>query len=113
MHELGVVIEVIKTVEQFAAENGVTKIDTVVLQIGELSSIIPQYVHSVYPAAVDGTAMQDTKLKIEILPGNARCKDCGKVFNVREHNAQCPACGSKQMELLGGREFFIKEIIAC
>ncbi|MDR3284658.1 MAG: hydrogenase maturation nickel metallochaperone HypA [Treponema sp.] len=112
MHELGVVIEVVKTVEQFAAENGVTKIDTVVLQIGELSSIIPQYVRSVYPAAVDGTALQDTKLEIEILPGNALCADCRKVFNVREHNAACPRCGGKKMELLGGKEFFIKEIIA-
>jgi hydrogenase nickel incorporation protein HypA/HybF len=113
MHELGVVIEVVKTVEQFAAENGVTKIDTIVLQIGELSSIIPQYVHSVYPAAVDGTPMQDTKLEIEVLPGNALCKDCSKVFNVRENHGQCPVCGGRNMEVLGGREFFIKEIIAC
>jgi hydrogenase nickel incorporation protein HypA/HybF len=104
---------VVKTVEQFAAENGVSTVDTIVLQIGELSSIIPQYVRSVYPAAVDGTSLQDTKLDIEILPGNALCKDCGKVFNVREHKAVCPACSGKNMELLGGREFFIKEIIAC
>ncbi|MBL8967680.1 MAG: hydrogenase maturation nickel metallochaperone HypA, partial [Spirochaetaceae bacterium] len=41
MHELGVVIEIVKTVEDFAKANGVTKVDTIVLQIGELSSIIP------------------------------------------------------------------------
>ncbi|MDR0584273.1 MAG: hydrogenase maturation nickel metallochaperone HypA [Treponema sp.] len=113
MHELGVVIEAVKTVERFAAENGVTKIDTIVLQIGELSSIIPRYVYAVYPAAVDGTPMQDTKLEIEILPGNALCRDCSRVFNVRENNGRCPVCGGKKMEVLGGRGFFIKEIIAC
>ena len=65
MHELGVVIEVIKTVEDFARNNGVTKIDTLVLQIGELSSIIPQYIEECYPAAVDGTLLQETKLKLK------------------------------------------------
>jgi hydrogenase nickel incorporation protein HypA/HybF len=113
LHELGVVIEVIKTVEDFAKNNGVTKIDTLVLQIGELSSIIPQYVEACYPAAVDGTLLQETKLKIEILPGNAICKKCTKVFNLIENNKKCPNWGSEDWELLCGKEFMIKEIIAC
>jgi len=113
LHELGVVIEVVRTVEEFAKKNGVTKIDTLVLQIGELSSIIPQYVEACYPAAVDGTLLQETKLKIEILPGNPICKKCNKVFNLIENNKKCPNCGSEDWELLCGKEFMIKEIIAC
>ena len=113
MHELGVVIEVIKTVEDFAKNNGVTKIDTLVLQIGELSSIIPQYVEACYPAAVDGTLLQETKLKIEILPGNAICKKCNKVFNLIKNKKKCPNCGTEDWDLLSGKEFMIKEIIAC
>jgi hydrogenase nickel incorporation protein HypA/HybF len=106
-------IEVVKTVENIARENGVTKIDTLVLQIGELSSMIPQYIEACYPAAVDGTLLQDTKLKIEIMPGNAICKKCSKVFNLIENNNKCPKCGSDNWEILSGKEFFIKEIIAC
>ena len=113
MHELGVVIEVVKTVENFAKKNGVTKIDTIVLQIGELSSMIPRYIEACYPVAVDGTLMQETKLKIEILPGNAICKKCDKVFNLIENKGKCPNCTSKDWELLCGKEFMIKEIIAC
>lgn len=113
MHELGVVIEVIKTVEDFARHNGVTKIDTLVLQIGELSSIIPQYVKTCYPAAVDGTLLQETKLKIEILPGNAICKKCNKVFNLIANKKKCPNCWDEDWDLLRGKEFVIKEIIAC
>ena len=113
MHELGVVIEVIKTVEDFAKKNGVTKIDTLVLQIGELSSMIPKYVEACYPAAVDGTLLQETKLKIEIMPDNAICKNCNKVFNLIENNNRCPRCGSQDREILSGKEFMIKEIIAC
>ncbi|MDP4145159.1 MAG: hydrogenase maturation nickel metallochaperone HypA [Bacillota bacterium] len=113
MHELGVVIEVVNTVENFAKKNGVAKIDTLVLQIGELSSIVPRYIESCYPAAVDGTILQDTELKIEILPGNAICKKCSKVFNLIANNGKCPQCGGKHWELLCGKEFMIKEIVAC
>lgn len=34
MHEIGVVRQVLKTVENFAEENGLEKIDTIVLEIG-------------------------------------------------------------------------------
>ncbi len=34
MHELGIMINVVQTVENFAMENGITEIDTLVLQIG-------------------------------------------------------------------------------
>lgn len=113
MHEVGVMIEVIKTVENFARKNNLTKIDTLVLQIGELSSIIPRYIEACYPAAVDGTMLQDTKLEIEILPGNGICRKCSKVFNLIENDNICPKCGSKDWEILCGKEFMIKEIVAC
>lgn len=112
LHELGVVIEIVKTVERIAEQQQLTNIDTLVLQIGELSSMIPMYVEKCYPVAVDGTIMQNTKLEIEILPGNAICKDCNKVYNLLINKQKCPYCESKHWELLGGREFYIKEIIA-
>lgn len=113
MHELGVVIEVIKTVENLAERNKLTKIDKIVLQIGELSSMIPRYIEACYPAAAEGTILQDTKLEIEVLPGNAICKTCNKVFNLIENNNKCPHCKSRDWEILCGKEFMIKEIVAC
>lgn len=112
MHELGVVFEVVKTVLNFAEKNGLTKIDKLVLQIGQLSSMIPKYIEACYPAAADGTLLQETKLEIEILPGNGICKRCDKVFNLIENSQTCPNCGSKDWELLSGKEFMIKEIVA-
>lgn len=112
MHELGVVIEVVKSIEKIAKEQQLTKIDTLVLQIGELSSMIPKYIEECYPAAVDGTILQDTKLEIEILPGNGLCRNCRKVFNLVKSNGVCPVCGEKNWEMLSGKEFMIKEIVA-
>jgi len=113
LHELGVVMEVIKTVEGIIKENNLTKVEKLVLQIGELSSMIPKYIEACYPAAVDGTLLEETQLEIEILPGNALCRKCNKVFNIIENSNKCPHCGTQDFELLSGREFMIKEIVAC
>jgi hydrogenase nickel incorporation protein HypA/HybF len=112
VHELGIMFNVIRSVENFAQKNGVTKIDTLVLQVGELSPVVPQYIEACYPAAVDGTLLQETKLKIEIIPGNALCKGCSQVFNLLRNPKVCPHCASEEWETLSGREFMIKEIVA-
>lgn len=113
MHELGIIAEVVRVVEKIAREQQLTKVETLVLQIGELASVVPYYVEQCYPAAVYGTSLENTRLEIEIIPGNGRCCQCGKGFNVLENQYRCPVCGSTSWELLGGREFMIKEIVAC
>lgn len=113
MHELGIMINIVEQVEQIARENEVEQIETLVLQVGEISPVVPQYLEACFPAAVDGTALQDTELQIEVIPANALCRSCKQVFHLLEHPRACPACGAEKFEVLSGREFNIKEIIAC
>lgn len=113
LHELGIMIHIVETIENYAKQNSLTKIDTLVLLVGELSPVVPRYIEACYPAAIDGTMLEDTKLKIEILPGNAVCKTCNKVFNVMANHRKCPYCQASKWEAISGREFLIKEIIAC
>lgn len=111
MHELGVLVEVVKTVEKFAENNETGRIETLVLQVGELSSMIPEYLKKLYPAAVDGTILEGSALEIEIIPANALCRDCKKVFGLVKSKGKCPFCDTVNWEMLSGREFFIKEIV--
>lgn len=113
MHELGVMMQIIEQVESIALENQAVKVQTLVLQIGELSSMIPQYIEACFPAAAEGTLLQDTELVIEILPGNGLCQSCEKVYNLVSHKRVCPHCGSGEFEILSGQEFNIKEIMIC
>lgn len=113
LHELGIIVRVVKNVESFARKNGVTKIETLVLQIGALASVIPRFVEECYPMAVKGTMLEDTSLKIEVLPANARCRACEKVFNVLKFKSVCPYCKAENPEMISGNEFMVKEIIAC
>ena len=112
MHELSVVFEVIKAVDKIAIENQLSEVDTIVLQIGELSSMIPKYVQECFPAATDQTRFEKTKLKIEILTATGLCKKCGKVFKIVENEGKCPNDQDDTWKLLSGKEFMIKEIIA-
>ena len=61
LHELGILMSVIKTVEDYAAEHQVGRIEKLVLQIGEISSVIPEYMRKVYPAAAEGTLLADAR----------------------------------------------------
>lgn len=110
MHEIGVVRQVIRTVEDFAKENDIKEVSEVVLDIGELSLVIPKYVEDIYAVTTEGTILEGTKLIINVIPGMAECDECDEIFNVIEHEGYCPSCGSFEKQVLSGTDFTIKEI---
>lgn len=112
MHELGIVYEVIKVVDSFVLENQLTKVDKIVLEIGQLSQAIPRFIEACYPAAVSETAYEDTKLEIITLPAIGQCKNCQTEYNVVDTRKVCPNCGNDTFVLLSGQEFQIKEVVA-
>lgn len=113
MHELGIVYEVIKVVDNFVKENDLTTVEKIVLEVGQLSQAVPRFLEECYPAAVSETPYEATKLEIEVMPAMGQCKDCDDVYNVVEHRRVCPGCGAKDYDLISGQEFNIKEIAAC
>ena len=104
MHELSLVMEVVRRVDAIAKSNNVSEVDTIVLQIGEIATVVPHFVQACYPAAVDGTWMADTKLKIEMVKASVRCNNCNKVFDPIEYHGVCPSCSCDEHEILTGRE---------
>ena len=110
MHEIGVVRQVIRTVEEFAKENDIKEVTGIVLDIGELSLVIPKYIDDIYKFTVKGTILESAELTMNVIPGMAECEECDEIFNVIEHEGYCPNCGSFEKEILSGRDFLIKEI---
>jgi len=112
MHELSILIETVRIVEELAEQQNIEKVGAIVLQIGELSSVVPQFMQEYFPIVVENKPIfKDTKLEIEMLPGMAKCQKCGAVFNVVENEGYCPECRSFDKDLLCGQEFLIKEIV--
>ena len=71
MHEIGIVRQILRTVESFAEKNGVEDIREVVVDCGELSLVIPKYLEELYPVVVKDSILKDSKLVINIVPGMA------------------------------------------
>ena len=111
MHEIGIVRQLVRTVSDFAAEHEVRDIREVVVDCGELSLVIPEYLEELYPVVAKDSILKDAKLTIRIIPGLAECEDCDEIFSVVENKGVCPNCGSFEKTVLSGKEFSIREIV--
>lgn len=112
MHELGVVFHVIKQVEEICVENDLTEISSVTLELGEVSTVIEDYLHDVWNWAVlkKSEHMKTAKLIVDTIPAVTFCEDCQQEYPTIEFGKTCPHCGSKKTYLLQGNKFNIKEI---
>ena len=52
MHELGIVFHIIKEVKKVAQENNCSKVSKVVMNIGEVSTVVPYYLEDCWNWAV-------------------------------------------------------------
>ena len=111
MHELGIVMSVIDQVEKVAEENQVQSVVSLNMEVGEVSSVVPDLFTDCFEWAKKKTKyMQDTKLNMVILEGISYCRDCKKNYKTTEYAKQCPHCGSYNTYLLTGNEINIKDI---
>ena len=113
MHELGVVFKVIRQVEEIAAENGVTRVESVTLSLGEVSTVIPEYLLDCWKWAMKRTEfLREAELIIESIPAITHCDACGADYPTMSHGKTCPNCGSGETWLMQGNEFILKQIEA-
>ena len=113
MHELGVVFHCIKQIKEIAEANNVKKINSVTIEIGEVSMVIPYYFEDCWNWAIKKEELLfDSKLIIEIIGAVTHCEDCLQDYPTVEHGKTCPHCGSENTFLLKGNEIYIKQIEA-
>ena len=113
MHELGVVFHVIDNIKEVAEENQLTKVESVTLQLGKVSAVVPALLKDCWKWAVDREElMKGCELVIEPIEAITFCEDCKQTYDTIKHGKICPHCGSEKTYLLQGNEFLIKEISA-
>ena len=111
MHELGIVFYIIRDVKKAAREHAVSKVSGVVMQIGEVSTIVPDYLQDCWRWAADKEKLlHGAALKIQMIPARTYCEDCHREYATVAHGKICPHCGSEHTCLLSGNEVEIKEI---
>lgn len=111
MHELGIVFNIIDSVEEVARENAIERVSSVTLELGEVSGIVPEYLVDCWNwACAKKPPMEGCELVLETVPALTYCEDCGQTYGTVEHGKVCPHCGSSHTYLVQGQETVIKEI---
>jgi hydrogenase nickel incorporation protein HypA/HybF len=106
MHEMGIVMEIVDVVS--AASEG-AKVERIVLQIGKLSTVLPDAVRFCFDLAAEGTPLEGAELAIVEIPGQARCRACGADVVLERPFGRC-ACGGTDLAWLSGEELKIQAV---
>ena len=113
MHELGIVIHVIRTLEETAEENNIVRIGSVTLSVGEVSGVVEEQLRDCWDYfKTKKDLVKDAVLKLETVPAVTFCTNCRKDYETLRYGKTCPYCDSPETYLVQGNEFFIKEIEA-
>lgn len=114
MHELGVVFHIMDDLKEVALQNEVEEISKVVLELGEVSGVVPSYLTDCWKwAAKKEELFKNSDLVIENIPAVTYCEDCKCTYDTIKYGKICPECKSEHTYLLQGNEFNIKEIEVC
>ena len=111
MHELGIVYHIIRDVENVARANGVRRVSSVTLLLGEVSGVVPDLLLDAWRWAADKKPVtQGAELVVEPVEAVTHCEACGRNYATVKHGKTCPHCGSGETYLLQGQEVMIKQI---
>jgi len=111
MHELGIVFYIIRDVKKVALENAVNHVSKVVMNIGEVSTVVPYLLTDCWDWAVKKEELlTDCKLEVLKIPAVSYCECCQKEYETVKYGKTCPFCKGGNTYLLRGNEVEIKEI---
>jgi hydrogenase nickel incorporation protein HypA/HybF len=119
MHEFSFAYNIFKVAEATAIKYNAKKISEVYLEIGELTLIVPELLKQSFKMATTGSIAEGAELKIEIIPGKVKCRDCHKISTVSLTEEaqltglqlfQCRFCESKNTEIIEGKKANVKNI---
>ena len=65
MHEMSYIMRLANMAAETAKANNATSVESVSIQVGEMTGLIPEYLHRYYPKAVEGTILEGSRLEIE------------------------------------------------
>lgn len=110
MHEMSIAQNIVEIVEEILQGQDGSTVSKVFVKIGELVAVIPESLEFCYSAITTGTKLEKSKLVIEEIPVQVRCKKCEKLFRVKQFVFRCPNCNGTDLETISGRELTISEI---
>ena len=111
MHELSIVTSVVESVTESLAAYPGARVKEVRLRVGALASVVEDALQFCYGIAAEGTALEGSKLVVNVLPVVMHCVGCGEDVELEGMQSfRCPRCGEPCLDLRQGRELEIDSI---
>lgn len=110
MHEIRIAEDLSAIVLETAKQENISKVTRVNISFGQLVQIVPAIFEFAFRESVRESIARDAELSIEIVPVKMRCTVCGTDFLVKETLFACADCGSTDLDIIHGKELFIKSI---
>ncbi len=111
MHELGVVFHIADAVTDVAKQNNVSKVKKVVMEIGEVSTVVNDQLIDCWNWNANRTdLLRGCEMEIVTIPAVTYCEDCKKTYPTVKYGKICPYCKSERTYLLEGNGVAIKQI---
>jgi hydrogenase nickel incorporation protein HypA/HybF len=110
MHEMSLAEGVLQIIEDSAKEQHFSRVKSVWLEIGQLSSVEPDAMRFCFDAVVRGSLAEGAKLEIVIVDGGGQCMNCGQTVQIAQVHDACPACGGYPVNPTAGTDMRITEL---
>lgn len=110
MHELRIAADLVEMVEGYAAEAGLVSVSRVNVSFGQFIQIVPDLFEAAFREAAADTVAAGAEISIEIIAPEMRCLGCGSLYTPSEDLSGCSVCGSSEIDIVHGKEMFIKSI---
>lgn len=130
MHEWALGDSVIRAAEKIRTEQGLNKIGSITVVLGEVQEITPEVFIEIFEEMKrQYEGFEKTELILEREDAELRCRNCGEIFGFNRQELsfeisenihfvpetlgfyiKCPSCKSEDFEIVKGRGVYIKEI---
>ena len=110
MHELAITQSILDISQKMADQHGAKRVKAVRIMLGEYSGVVPQCIQDYFDVISKDTVAEGAFLDIRRLPVVIRCNACQKESTIDRLHVACPLCGSTDLKLIQGREFYIESL---
>jgi hydrogenase nickel incorporation protein HypA/HybF len=107
VHELSIAECVADIASRHARGRPVAAVE---LRIGHLRQVVPSALELAFELVTQGTELEGTELRIEVVPAAGRCRTCGSPSPLPDFPLTCGACGGLDLEVTAGEELSVDSL---
>ncbi len=111
MHEMSLAGGILQMIEESARRESFTRVRLLRVSAPALCGVEVEALRFALDALAPGTLLEGARVDIEEPRGQAACMDCGAGLEIAERGEACPRCGSYRLQVTGGTELRVIDLL--